>query len=124
MSRTCSVDGCQRAHHARGVCRTHYQRLLKTGTLDKSEAIRRRTEASARRREEVARQRIEDLTWLADNGVGLTEAAHRIGMKRNSLETWLSRRGEKDLMHRLIARDWLPVGERGVNQWGDWRSAS
>ena len=25
-SRTCEVDGCERAHHARGLCAAHYRR--------------------------------------------------------------------------------------------------
>ena len=29
---TCSIDGCDRAHHARGVCRYHYVARRDTGT--------------------------------------------------------------------------------------------
>jgi hypothetical protein len=30
----CSVEGCGRAHYARGVCEKHYQRWTRTGTLE------------------------------------------------------------------------------------------
>ena len=30
-TRTCSVDGCDRAHEAKGYCRAHYKRWRKHG---------------------------------------------------------------------------------------------
>jgi len=32
-TRVCSVEGCTRAHHARGLCGTHYQRVISRGEL-------------------------------------------------------------------------------------------
>ena len=32
--RTCSVNGCDRPHYAKGICSVHYQRKLKHGTTD------------------------------------------------------------------------------------------
>lgn len=29
----CTVDGCERPHHLRGVCKLHYDRLLRTGEV-------------------------------------------------------------------------------------------
>lgn len=34
LKRTCSVDGCEDAAHARGVCPKHYQRLTRLGGVD------------------------------------------------------------------------------------------
>lgn len=31
-NRTCSVDGCDRPHQARGLCKAHYQQSWRTGT--------------------------------------------------------------------------------------------
>jgi hypothetical protein len=31
----CSVDGCDNKHHGKGYCRKHYQRLARSGRLDK-----------------------------------------------------------------------------------------
>lgn len=31
-NRTCSVDGCERPHKARGLCNTHAMRLARTGS--------------------------------------------------------------------------------------------
>lgn len=33
-NRTCSVNGCEREHYARGMCNPHYQRVRTSGTLD------------------------------------------------------------------------------------------
>ena len=32
--RTCSIEGCERVHHCKGMCRLHFQRLVRTGTTD------------------------------------------------------------------------------------------
>lgn len=34
MRPTCSVDDCSKPHEAKGLCRTHYRRLGRTGTTD------------------------------------------------------------------------------------------
>ena len=49
--------------------------------------------------------RIEDLTWLADCGASLAEAARRVGTSREALDRWLRRRGENALLWRLIAAE-------------------
>lgn len=33
-ARLCGIEGCQRAHFAKGLCNTHYYRLRRTGTTD------------------------------------------------------------------------------------------
>ena len=50
-------------------------------------------------------QRIEDATFLADHGVGLTEAAARMGMIRGTLRDYLNRCGRNDLAQTLAAND-------------------
>jgi len=34
LSVTCRVEDCDRTHYARGYCRTHYQRMWRSGTTD------------------------------------------------------------------------------------------
>jgi len=48
---------------------------------------------------------IEDAHWLAETGVGIYEAAHRLGRSTEALEVLLRRRGELDLLHRLRAQE-------------------
>lgn len=50
-------------------------------------------------------QRVEDATFLADNGVGITEAARRLGVLAASLRDYLTRHGRNDLVARLLAND-------------------
>lgn len=33
MTRGCLVEGCERNHHARGYCKTHYHRFIRTGSV-------------------------------------------------------------------------------------------
>lgn len=40
-NRTCSVDGCESKHAARGYCGTHYARVARSGSTDKPERKRR-----------------------------------------------------------------------------------
>lgn len=54
---------------------------------------------------------VEDLTFLADHGVGITEAARRVGMGAKTLDKYL-RRGDSDqvtLLNRLTAADPTPI---------------
>lgn len=47
---------------------------------------------------------LEDLTFLADHGVGLEEAARRVGYASTSvLDKWLRNNGHVDLVRRLLA---------------------
>lgn len=39
--RTCEVEGCERAHYARGLCNMHFKRFKRTGSTDKR--VRTRT---------------------------------------------------------------------------------
>ncbi|GEL95385.1 hypothetical protein [Cellulomonas composti] len=56
-------------------------------------------------REEV----IEDCTFLALNGVGIYEAAHRTGRTTEALEVLLRRANRLDLLHTLRAQETSPV---------------
>lgn len=57
---------------------------------------------------------IEDLEFLADVGVGASEAARRTGFTNaKSLDTYLRRRNRVDLMQRLAAQDYQPMTNRG-----------
>lgn len=71
-------------------------------------------DASAKAAAEAARAIIEDLTFLADHGVGATEAARRCGMTgSDALDRYLRRWGQVPLLNRLTFQDWLPVGHKG-----------
>lgn len=49
---------------------------------------------------------IEDLTWLADSGVGLTEAAERTGFRTaKNLDKWMRRHHLEPLIARLVAHE-------------------
>ena len=48
--------------------------------------------------------RHEDATFLADNGVGLTEAAHRLGLTTSGLEKWL-RDHDRQLLQQLTRNE-------------------
>jgi hypothetical protein len=49
---------------------------------------------------------LEDLTWLADHGVGATEAARRTGFaSKESLDTWMRRHTAVELLNRLTRQD-------------------
>lgn len=57
-----------------------------------------------------AAERMEDLTFLADNGVGATEAAVRVGLgSTKSLDKFCRRHRRTDLFSRLKARDYLDL---------------
>lgn len=46
----CSVEGCGKAHHARGYCNMHYTRLLKNGDIGAAHSL------MGARRQEVRRE--------------------------------------------------------------------
>ena len=49
---------------------------------------------------------VEDLTFLAEVGTGITEAAHRTGFaSADSLDRWLRRHDQAQLVTRLTARE-------------------
>lgn len=88
--KTCTVDGCDRKHLARGYCRTHYAALV--------------TRAGAPRREAPRAIHIEDVEWMAETGEVLERAAERLGVKPNTLERQLERAGRYDLVRKLRRR--------------------
>lgn len=59
----CSVDGCERGHHARGYCEMHYRRLTRRGAL--GDALARREQ---RRFALPTEQRFHERTVRAPNG--------------------------------------------------------
>lgn len=53
---------------------------------------------------------LEDLTFLADVGVGATEAARRLDFtSTKTLDKYLRRQGRSDLILRLIDQDYWPI---------------
>jgi hypothetical protein len=62
---------------------------------------------------------IEDLGWMAQHGVGLSEAANRLGYTRGALYQALLRmrregyHGVDQLLNRLLAQDWLGMRHPG-----------
>ena len=53
---------------------------------------------------------LEDLTFLADHGVGVTEAAKRTGFPSvEALDRWLRRIGQPELCNRLWRQDYESV---------------
>lgn len=49
---------------------------------------------------------LEDLQFLSETGVGLSEAAERTGFaNRNHLDKWLRRLAQEDLLQRLLGHD-------------------
>ena len=137
--RTCTVDGCERPHHARGFCNTHRpvarrtnRRLLTDadiailadlgiGDHKAAEMIGRTVEAvrTARRRhgfrdaqprDEMVAERLEDLAWLADTGENAVGAARRLGVSHDALDRWC-RRHCFDLWQQLRARDPKPLDQ-------------
>jgi transposase len=63
-----------------------------------------------------ATARLEDLTFLADHGVGFTEAAQRVGVSVRSLERWLRNHHQTSLKNRLRANEPHP-SPRWADEW-------
>jgi hypothetical protein len=63
---------------------------------------------------------LEDLTFLAQTGAGASEAARRTGFNHvKTLDKYLRRHGRGDLMQRLVAQDYWPIGHpptRGIRR--------
>ena len=137
--RTCTVDGCERPHHAHGVCTTHRRYERRTGrrvfneadlailanseiddrraaemigrTLDSIRTARRRYGyRDAQPRDEMVAERLEDLAWLADTGENAVGAARRLGVSHDALDRWC-RRHCFDLWQQLRARDPKPLDQ-------------
>lgn len=82
-TRRCSVEGCDRVHSARGLCKMHYKRRSKTGELPPKKTREERFHAHLR---------------LAENGcVEWTGTVDRYGYGQTSGE----RSGTKDKAHRV-----------------------
>lgn len=65
-----------------------------------------------------ARALIEDVEWLIECHVGLTEAARRLGYRNgNGLERYLLRHDRADLANTLRARDWDPMEPSRHQRW-------
>ena len=84
---TCTVEGCERTHHARGWCPPHYKRWAKygdpCGTRPHTQpgATRRQAEVACQRREE----RFEDARHLIAGGVHPDWIPARLGCTREAL---------------------------------------
>lgn len=96
---TCSVDGCDKPHHARGYCRVHYGRIKRTGSADLSPDVDPMTHVTAhadaaRLRREA---RFEDARDLIAWGVHPDEVARRVGCTRQALEVQARRHGARDI---------------------------
>lgn len=94
--RTCTVEGCDLSHLARGYCATHYKRIIRNQP----------SKESLRAAQEVAdAARLEDLMWMLETGESLIGAAKRLGLSERGLELWLTRRGAQDLTAKLRSRN-------------------
>ena len=80
--RGCSVDGCERRHKARGLCKLHYKRLRRSGALD------------ATRRHLAYATWIDDFWLLTSAGESPERVAQRLGLSPGAIANALNRRGE------------------------------
>ncbi|WP_220458003.1 hypothetical protein [Actinotalea sp. JY-7876] len=56
---------------------------------------------------------IEDAAFLVSWGVGMSDAARRLGTTPHGLERRLLRAGRRDLVHLLLQHEPLQIGETG-----------
>lgn len=96
LHRSCTVDGCNEPHRARGYCGLHYNRIVR-GAKPRGNWVPFDTEA-----------RIEDCRWMASTGEGLAGAARRIGISSDALWSWL-KRYDVETLAVLTAQDPLPL---------------
>jgi hypothetical protein len=88
----CTVETCDKRHHANGYCSTHNHRWLNHGDpLYVPHVV-------------SSDNRLEDARWLAETGEGLTNAAERLGVNVKALEKFL-RRYDRACLARLIAAE-------------------
>lgn len=60
---------------------------------------------------------LEDLTFLATAGVGVSEAAARTGFgTAHNLDRYLRRHAQVPLLNRLTAQDPIPIGHPGLRK--------
>ena len=80
--RGCSVDGCERGHHSRGLCKLHYKRLQRSGTL--CVVVVHLAYADW----------IYDFWFLTSAGESPERVASRVGLNPGAIARALYRRGE------------------------------
>ena len=80
--RGCSVDDCERGHYARGLCKLHYERLQRSGTLD------------ATRPQLAYATWIDDFWFLTSAGESPERVTSRLGLNPGAIARALHRRGE------------------------------
>lgn len=99
--RTCSVDGCNGKHQARGYCNRHYGRYI-LGRQPRSAWLAFDPQ-----------DRIEDCRWMAQHGETLTGAAKRLGVTRSALDRWL-RKYDPTTLRTLADREQWPDESRAT----------
>ena len=90
--RTCSVEGCERPHNARGYCRTHYGHMVEGRVPCRPLTV-------------SVEDRLEDLRFMAETGESLMGAAARLGITERGLDLWLARHDANALRADLRSRN-------------------
>jgi len=85
----CSVDGCDDLAHAKGYCRTHYNRLWRHGTLDPKVKTPKQRSARAMQDSLTALEAdLREVNAVYENAYG--EARFTWGQKKRELEHQLA----------------------------------